>query len=96
MKLTTKQTRFLRGLAHPLQANVQVGHKGVTEALLKELNDTLAAHELVKIRVRCDDQDEFQRLKLDLEKATDAHIVQTIGHTLVVYKPSEEKKIKLP
>lgn len=96
MKLTNKQIKFLRAKAHPLPAYVQIGQKGITDAILKEVQATLAAHELVKVRLRCDDQLEFQNLKGDLEEATDAATVQTIGHTLVIYKPGEETKIKLP
>ena len=46
--LTTAQTRFLRGQAHDLKAMLQVGGKGVTDAVVTEVGEALEHHELVK------------------------------------------------
>ena len=47
--VTGKQKKYLKGLAHKLNPVVMVGNNGVSEAVLKEINATLAAHELIKI-----------------------------------------------
>ena len=36
MALTAKQRKYLKALAHPRKAVVQVGNAGVTDAVLKE------------------------------------------------------------
>jgi hypothetical protein len=42
--LTAAQTRFLRGQAHDLKALLQVGGKGVSEALVAEVDCALEHH----------------------------------------------------
>ena len=49
--LTAAQTRFLRGQAHDLRAMLQTGAKGLTDALVAELDLALEQHELVKVKV---------------------------------------------
>ena len=49
--LTNAQTRFLRGHAHELKAMLQVGGKGITDALVAEVAFALEQHELIKIKV---------------------------------------------
>ena len=81
--LTNAQTRFLRGQAHPLRAMLQVGGKGITDALVAEVGNALEQHELVKIG--------------ELAQRADAALVQRIGHTAVLYRPSKERRqIVLP
>ena len=94
--ITGKQKKYLKGLAHKLNPVVMVGNNGVSEAVLKEINATLAAHELIKIRVRCDDQVEFQQIVAEIEEKAGAALIQAIGHSVVLYKEAEEAVIKLP
>ena len=54
-KITGKQKKYLKGLAHKLNPVVMVGNKAF-QAVLKEIDATLEAHELIKIRVRCEDR----------------------------------------
>ena len=55
--LNANQKRYLRGCAHDLKPVILVGQKGITDALLKELDLALAHHELVKVRLADDDRD---------------------------------------
>ena len=51
LALTNAQIRFLRGQAHDLKAILQVGGKGVTDALVAEVGNALDQHELIKVKV---------------------------------------------
>ena len=55
--LTNAQVRFLRGQAHDLKAMLQVGGKGVTDALAAEVDLALEHHELIKVKVAADDRE---------------------------------------
>ena len=95
-QLTVKQRQYLKGLAHPLEPVVMIGDKGLTEAVLKEINTSLLAHELIKIRVLGDDR----KLRTDMIQqicaSSGAELVQHIGKLLVVYKAHPKTpKIKL-
>ena len=95
--LTAAQTRFLRGQAHDLKAMLQVGGKGVTEALLAEIDLALEHHELIKIKVGAEDRDARDAMIDDLAERTGAALVQRIGHTAILYRPSKDKRqIVLP
>ena len=95
--LTAAQTRFLRGQAHDLKAMLQVGGKGVTDALVAEVDLALEHHELIKVKVAADDREARDAMIADLVERTDATLVQRIGHTAVLYRPSKDKRhIVLP
>ena len=49
--LTTKQRAQLRALANPLADTLIIGKEGVTDAVERQLDQLLEAHELVKGKV---------------------------------------------
>lgn len=96
MSLTGKQRRYLRGLAHHLRADVQVGNAGLSDALVDKVDRELGHHELIKIRVGAADMTTKEAAKYLAEK-TSSHVVQTIGHTVVLYREADEDpEIHLP
>jgi RNA-binding protein len=97
-RLTAAQTRFLRGQAHELRAMLQVGGKGITEALVAEVDGALEQHELIKVKVAAGaEREERDAMIGDLAGRTGAALVQRIGHTAVLYRPSSDKRrIVLP
>jgi len=95
--LTAAQTRFLRGQAHDLKALLQIGNKGITPAFIAELDAVLEQHELVKVKVTGDDREARDTMIDELADKADAALVQRIGHTAVLYRPSKERRhIVLP
>ena len=95
--LTSAQTRFLRGQAHELKAMLQVGGKGISDALVTEVELALEHHELVKIKVGGEDRDARDAMIAELAGRAGAALVQRIGHTAVLYKPSKDhRQIVLP
>ncbi len=50
LKLNSKQISFLRAAGHALNPVVMIGNKGLSEEVLKELDVSLKAHELIKSR----------------------------------------------
>ena len=95
--LTSAQTRFLRGQAHELKAMLQVGGKGITDALVAEVDLALEHHELVKVKVGGEDRDARDAMIGDLASRVGAALVQRIGHTAVLYRPSQDhRQIVLP
>jgi RNA-binding protein len=95
--LTGKQKRHLRSLAHHLKPIFQVGKAGVNENLIQQINEALEKRELIKVSIlqNCfEDKDEVAQA---LAEGSESELVQLIGHTIVLYKESEEnKQIELP
>jgi RNA-binding protein len=52
-----EQRKYLKAQAHALKPVVMIGSQGLSEAVIKEAERALAAHELIKIRVLGDDRD---------------------------------------
>jgi RNA-binding protein len=95
--LTAAQSRFLRGQAHDLKAMLQVGGKGVTEAVVAEIDGALEHHELIKVKIAAADRDERDALIGQIVERAEAALVQRIGHVAVLYRPSKDKRqIVLP
>ncbi|MBB1089565.1 ribosome assembly RNA-binding protein YhbY [Lysobacter sp. SG-8] len=95
--LTAAQTRFLRGQAHDLKAMLQVGGKGITDAVVAEVANALEHHELIKVKVAAEDREQRAEMIDTLAERTGAALVQKIGHTAVLYRQSSEKRqIVLP
>ena len=90
MALTPKQRSFLRGKAHHLNPVVMLGKEGVSEAIIKATDKALEDHELIKVKVPAEDQDEFHATVEELMAQTKAEIVQKIGHLLVIYRKAQE------
>ena len=96
MKLSNKQKQYLKGLAHSLKPVLQLGNNGLTEGVLAEIDNALAHHELIKIKVPSDDREEKSLIMDAIIRESGAMKIQTIGHTMVLFKQSEDKKISIP
>ena len=95
--LTAAQTRFLRGQAHGIKAMLQVGAKGITDALVAEIDGALEHHELIKVKVGASDRDARDAMIADLAERTGSALVQRIGHVAVLYRQSTDRRqIVLP
>ncbi|HTN93374.1 MAG TPA: YhbY family RNA-binding protein [Gallionella sp.] len=90
LSLTASERLTLQGRAHALNPLVMIGNAGLTEAVLKEISQTLKTHELVKIRVTNDDRALRATMLETICSQLDAAPVQHIGKILVVYKPNPE------
>ena len=77
--LTAAQTRFLRGQAHGIKAQLQVGGKGVTDALIAELDGALEHHELIKVKVGAADREARDAMIDQLAERTGAALVQRLS-----------------
>ena len=95
--LTGKQRRHLRALGHRLEVIVQVGKGGIDDGLVAAVDQALADHELVKIKVG-------ESAGMDRHAAADAladrtrsQVAQVLGNTVLLYRPrSDEPEIELP
>lgn len=96
IELNPTQRKFLKALAHNLKPVVMIGNAGLSEAVLKEIGKSLAAHELIKIRVLNDDREAREAWLNAICEQVGCAPVQHIGKLLLVYKPAAKPQIKLP
>jgi RNA-binding protein len=97
MKLSEKQRKYLRGLAHGREPIVMIGQSGLSPGVTRELDIALGAHELVKVRARVGDREQRDAILDELATNTSSALVQRIGNVGVFYRASKDKpKITLP
>ena len=84
--LRKQEILALRARAHHLNPVVMIGQHGLTEAVIRETETALNAHELIKVRVLGDERDERLLIGEELCAATGAQLVQHIGKLLVLYR----------
>ncbi|MCJ8293812.1 MAG: ribosome assembly RNA-binding protein YhbY [Colwellia sp.] len=96
MDLNKKQIQHLKGVAHPLKPVVLLGNNGLTEAVVAEIDYALNHHELIKVKIPTDDKENKALIVDAICRETKSTQVQVIGKTLVIYRESAEKKIRIP
>ncbi|MGE3177884.1 MAG: ribosome assembly RNA-binding protein YhbY [Vicinamibacterales bacterium] len=90
MLLTARERAALKARAHPLEPVVQVGHAGLTPAVLAEIDRALTSHQLIKIRLGGADRATRATLASDICARTDATEVQQVGRVLVLWRPNRD------
>jgi RNA-binding protein len=84
--------KALKARAHALHPILQLGDKGLTEAVIAEIDRALAHHELIKVRAAPLNRDEREVALASICERIDAQPVQHIGKIFVLYRekpPSE-------
>lgn len=94
--MTSKQRAYLRGLANTLQPIFQIGKSGLSDNLIKQLDDALEARELIKISVLETAPSDVKSLGEEIANSTNSVCVQTVGSKITLYRAKKkDSKIKL-
>ena len=94
MVLTSKQRKILEKQAHDLNPVVIIGQHGVTENLLKMVEDSLKSHELIKVKFN-EYKDDKREYSEDIANRTDSNLVRVIGNVAIFYRENEDPEKRL-
>ena len=94
--MTSKQRAYLRGLANSIDPIFQIGKSGLSENLLKQLDDALEARELIKINVLENSGEDVKSLGNAIADSMNAVCVQTVGNKITLYRARKKNPIILP
>lgn len=92
MSMSGKERAALRAEAHHLDVQVHIGHSGLTDALLKSLDDVLRTHELVKVQVARAGELSAKDAANDIAERLGAEVIQVIGRTCTVFRENPDLK----
>ncbi|SAL66014.1 CRS1/YhbY domain-contain protein [Caballeronia cordobensis] len=87
LKLSPAERADLRSQAHALKPVVLVGAEGLTDAVFKEINVHLEAHQLIKVRVFGDEREARVAIYDEICDRLNAAPIQHIGKLLVIWRP---------
>ncbi len=95
--LNPRQRQHLKARAHALKPVLHVGKSGITPAMAAELAVMIESLELVKVKLNKNTfEDEASAVKALQERIEGLEHVWTIGHTLLLFRPSREKPSRYP
>lgn len=86
-----KLRKALRAAGHHLSPVVQIGKEGVTDAVLRQLDEQLGVHELVKVKVGTESPEDRFEVTDRLAGEAGAQVAQVLGRTVLVYRRHPEK-----
>lgn len=94
MEITSKQRSKLRSMASSLPTIAQVGKGGISKNSIQSLSTALEAHELIKIHVLQNNNDDIQDIIAELVQSLNCICVATIGKKIILYRRSSRKNFE--
>lgn len=91
--ITSKQRAKLRGIANNIDTIFQVGKSGIIDTLVAQIDDALAAREIVKVKVLENAPISARAAAGEVAEKIGCDIVQVIGTKFVLYKRNNKKPI---
>lgn len=94
IELTPEQRRSLRAAAHHLHPVVTVAGKGLADTVVREIDRSLNAHELIKVKLQGIERGDRDALLAEICDQLGCAPVQHIGNTLILWRQKPEEAPK--
>lgn len=93
--LSAQDKKTLRAQVQQYRSLFQIGKDGISDNLIATLDDSLRAHELVKLNLLKSAPLSTAEAAQMLAQATDSELVHSIGRTFVLYRRSKKNLMGL-
>lgn len=90
--LTSKQRAHLRSIAQGYNAIFFVGKGGISEELVKQLDNAIQSRELIKVGVQENCDYSAREAADEIAEQLSADVVQVIGRKFVLWRRSSDPK----
>jgi RNA-binding protein len=95
--MTGKERRYLRGLAHGLSPVVIIGQRGLSDAVIRQVDGALTDHELIKVRFGAECPTDRVEGAAVLAERTSSAVAGAVGRVVILFRPHPERpRIVLP
>lgn len=88
--LTPKNRAVLKSMANHLKPQVTLGKGEVDENILSAIANSLEAHELIKVKVLQNSNEDIHAISEQIILGTDSFLVDIIGRIIILYRPSKK------
>ena len=92
--MNSSQRASLRSLAMKMQPTTHVGKNGISEMLIKQIDEQLESRELIKIAVLQNAEFSAKEIAEELAQQVGAEVVQVLGSKITLYRVSKKSGIK--
>lgn len=89
--MTGKERAQWRAKAQKLDPIVHIGKEGLTENVVRQADEALAARELIKCTVQKNSEYEAREACDELAERTGAEPISVVGRRFVIYRYNPEK-----
>ena len=91
--MTTKQRAYLKGLASTYDTILQIGKGGISDNVIKQVDDALRVRELIKIRVLENSAYTSKEASQMISEATGSEVVQVIGSKIILFRRNPKEPV---
>ncbi|APZ49114.1 RNA-binding protein [Jeotgalibaca sp. PTS2502] len=92
MELRGKQKQFLKKEAHHLQAIFQIGKGGLSDEIVRQIDEALEKRELIKVSLLQNTDEVAADVAFEVAERVGAVVVQQIGKTIIFFRESSKEK----
>lgn len=92
LEITPRERSALRAAAHSLHPVVLIGDRGLTDAVIQEIDRNLNAHGLIKVRAGGEDRESREEIIATICEQLSCALVHHLGKMLILYRPAVEKE----
>jgi RNA-binding protein len=85
-----EQLNKLKKSAHHLKPIILIGQKGLSPAVVLEIEQALKAHELVKIKISGWEKIDREQMIVTILAELKAELIQSIGHMVTIFRKNNE------
>lgn len=89
--MTSKDRAYLRSLASNIDPIFQIGKAGLSDNLIKQVDDALEARELIKITVLETAPEDAYSFSMQIANSTNSTVVQVMGRKITLYRKNIKK-----
>lgn len=90
--LTKPQLKYIRKESHQYKPLFQMGKQGLSEAFITQIDQALERRELIKFTLLANSDEDLNEVAETIAEAIQAYLIQVIGHTAILYRPSSQAK----
>jgi len=98
MELKGYQRSYLTKEAHDIKPVVMIGRNGMSDQVIKAVNEALDIHELIKVKF-IDFKESRHDLAVVIAEKTESLLIRVVGNIAIYYREHKEKdkrKFRIP
>ncbi|MDE5616305.1 MAG: ribosome assembly RNA-binding protein YhbY [Clostridia bacterium] len=92
--MTSAERAKLRSLAMTIEPTTHIGKNGVSDTLIKQIDEQLESRELIKISVLKNADFSAKEIAEELDDSSKSQVVQVLGSKITLYRVSKKDGIK--